>query len=284
MGQIPKSKMALERPQGTRKTIRTEKPDRYFSRAIGNALLVLEVLQGTNSPMTLAQVTGRTRLPKSSAFRILRTLEVAGYAERVDGDRFRIGKRGPGLFPAREAVAITDAAALPMRQLGREFRETVSLAVLFNNHIEVTAVVDSPQHVRMANVVGGLIPPHASSLGKCITAFQADSDRDRLIRSYGVMRLTEHTITEELDLHRELELVRSRGYATDLEESALDGCCLAAPIFGPDGKVTAAVSVSMPKTRFTNQERLITAVRDASADIASNLAKAANPGPGLTNT
>jgi DNA-binding IclR family transcriptional regulator len=98
------------------------------------------------------------------------------------------------------------------------------------------------------------------------------------------MRLTKHTITEELDLHRELELVRSRGYATDLEESALDGCCLAAPIFGPNGKVTAAVSVSMPKTRFTNHERLITAVRDASADIASNLAKAADPGPGLTKT
>jgi IclR family acetate operon transcriptional repressor len=275
--------MAHAKPRKTREAVHLDKPDRYFSRAIGNALLVLEVLQSSNPPMSLAQVTSRTRLPKSSAFRILRTLEVAGYAERVDGDRFRIGKRGPGLFPAREAAAITDAATLPMRQLGREFRETVSLAVLFNNHIEVAAVVDSPQHVRMANVVGGLIPPHASSLGKCITAFQADSDRDRLIRSYGVMRLTEHTITEELDLHRELELVRSRGYATDLEESALDGCCLAAPIFGPDGKITAAVSVSMPKTRFTNRERLITAVRDAAADITSNLAKAANPGSGLAN-
>src|ERR1043166_4369680 len=108
--------------------------------------------------MALAQVTGRTRLPKSSAFRILRTLEIAGYAERVDGDRFRVGQRGPGFFPARDAASITDAAAVPMRQLGREFRETISLAVLFNNHIEVTAVVDSPQHVRMANVVGGLIP------------------------------------------------------------------------------------------------------------------------------
>jgi IclR family acetate operon transcriptional repressor len=275
--------MPRAKPRKKRETVHPEKPDRYFSRAIGNALLVLEVLQSSSSPMSLAQVTGRTRLPKSSAFRILRTLEVAGYAERVDGDRFRLGQRGPGFFPAREAAAITDAAALPMRQLGREFRETVSLAVLFNHHIEVTAVVDSPQHVSMANVVGGLIPPHASSLGKCITAFQADGDRDRLIRSYGVMRMTEHTIIEELDLHRELELVRSRGYATDLEESALDGCCLAAPISGPDGKVTAAVSVSMPKSRFTNQARLITAVRDAAAEIARNLAKAANPTTGHAN-
>ena len=253
--------------------VRAAKPDRYFSRAIGNALTVLETLQGSSAPLALKDVAGRTKLPKSSAFRILRTLEIAGYALRVEGDRFRLGEKGPSFFPAKLAAAITDAAFVPMRQLGREFRETVSLAVLFSNHIEVTAVVDSPQHVRMGNVVGGLIPPHASSLGKCITAFQPDADRDRLIRSYGVMKLTEMTITEELDLHRELELVRARGYATDLEESALDGCCLAAPIVGGDGKVSAAVSLSMPKARFTNRERLIAAVRDAAAEIGKNLAK-----------
>jgi len=262
----PKSKKLPDRKPA-------EKPDRYFSRAIGNALMVLETLQSSSSPLTLREVTSRTKLPKSSAFRILRTLEMTGYAQRVDGDRFRVGEKGPSSFPAKLAAAITDAAAPPMRQLGREFRETVSLAVLFNNHIEVTAVVESPQHMRMGNVVGGVIPPHASSLGKCITAFQPDEERDRLIHSYGVMKLTDKTITEVLALYGELELVRKRGYATDLEESALDGCCLAAPIAGPDGKVAASVSISMPKMRFTNQERLIAAVKGVAAEISRNLAK-----------
>ena len=266
MVQNPKSTKMRERKPA-------EKPDRYFSRAIGNAFAVLETLQASSAPLTLREVTSRTKLPKSSAFRILRTLEITGYAQRVDGDRFRVGEKGPSSFPAKLAAAITDAATLPMRQLSREFRETVSLAVLFNNHIEVTAVVDSPQRVRMGNVAGGLIPPHASSLGKCITAFQPDDERDRLIHSYGVMKLTDKTITEELALHRELELVRSRGYATDLEESALDGCCLAAPITGPGGKVTAAVSLSMPKMRFTDRERLVAAVKGAAAEIARILAK-----------
>jgi DNA-binding IclR family transcriptional regulator len=252
---------------------RTKPPDRYFSRAIGNALSVLETLQASSSPLTLSQVTSRTRLPKSSAFRILRTLEITGYAERVDGDRFRLGDKGPGFFPGKLPAAIADAAIGPMRQLSREFRETVSLAALFKNHIEVTAVLESPQRVRMGNVVGGVIPPHASSLGKCIAAFQSDEDRDRLIRSFGLMKWTEKTITQELVLHRELELVRARGYATDLEESALDGCCLGAPILNRDGKAVGAVSISMPKMRFTNPERLIAAVRDAAAEITKDLAK-----------
>lgn len=277
LAQTPKPKTVRKRRPKQAKPVRSESPGRYFSRAVSNALTVLETLQGSSSPLGLRDVTVSTKLPKSSVFRILRTLEIAGYAVRVEGDRFRLGEKGPGFLPAKLAAAITHAAALPMRQLGREFRETVSLAVLFNNHIEVTAVVDSPQHVRMGNVVGGLIPPHASSLGKCITAFQPDEDRDRLIRSYGVVKMTEMTITEELDLHRELELVHAQGYATDLEESALDGCCLAAPIMGPDGKVSAAISLSMPKMRFTNQERLIAAIRAAATEIAKNLSCTANP-------
>src|SRR5262249_11677490 len=146
---LPKSKKPGQRKPA-------EKPDRYFSRAIGNAFAVLETLQGSGGPLTLSEVTSRTKLPKSSALPIARALEITGYAQRVDGDRFQLGEKGPRSLPAKLAAAITDAAAQPMRQLGREFRETVSLAVLFNNHIEVTAVVDSPQHVRMANVVGGV--------------------------------------------------------------------------------------------------------------------------------
>jgi DNA-binding IclR family transcriptional regulator len=273
---IRKSTLLREAAQKQPATAPAHKPDRYFSRAIGNALMILETLQASGAPLSLREVTRRTRLPKSSAFRILRTLQIVGYAQRVEGDRFRLGEKWLGFLPVKFAAAITDAAVAPMRQLGREFRESVSLAVLFDHHIEVTAVVDSPQHVRMGNVVGGVIPPHASSLGKCITAFQNDEDRDRLIRSYGMMRLTEKTITGELELQRELERVRTRGYAMDLEESALDGCCLAAPIVSPDGNVRAAVSLSMPKMRFSNRDRLIAAVCAAAAEIGKSLAQAAH--------
>src|SRR5436305_10059647 len=161
MGRSPKIKIMRTPPRKGPETPPPPKPDRYFSRAIGNALAVLETLQRSRSPLSLSEVTAKTRLPKSSAFRILRTLEITGYAERVAGDRFRTGAKGPGVSPGNPAGAIANAAVLPMRQLAREFRETVSLAVLLDSHIEVAAVVDSPQRVHMGNVVGGLIPPHA---------------------------------------------------------------------------------------------------------------------------
>ena len=120
-----------------------------------------------------------------------------------------------------------------MQQLSRQLRETTSLAALFDNRIEVIAVVESPQPIRMSNIVGHILPPNASSLGKAITAFQNEERREKLLRSYGVYRFTEHTITDRTDLDREYARVREQKFATDLEESVSDGHCFGVPIFGP---------------------------------------------------
>jgi DNA-binding IclR family transcriptional regulator len=48
-------------------------------------------------------------------------------------------------------------------------------------------------------------------------------------------------------------VTRQRGYATDCEESTPGLCCIAAPVFGGDGAMTAAISVSVPSVRFTRR-------------------------------
>jgi DNA-binding IclR family transcriptional regulator len=244
--------------------------DRYFSRAIGNALRVLELIQQSHEPLALTEVSLLARLPKSSAFRILRTLEIAGYLQRLEGERFSIIP-GAGFMPNQLAKQVVDASRLCMKSLSQEFRETISLAFLFGNHIEVIAVIDSPHRVSMGNMVGGIIPPHASSLGKAITALQTDERRERLLRSFSLVRFTSSTIVEEMTLSKELDLVRAQGFATDLEESTIGGCCLSGPILGKDGHAVAAISISMPKMRFVNQERLIQAVKDAASAITAEL-------------
>jgi IclR family acetate operon transcriptional repressor len=255
------SKKTSEPPPHGRKT-----PARYFSRAIGNALRVLEILQQSGRPLPLTDITRQTKLPKSSVFRILRTLEIAGYLQRLEGDRFAPSQAASTL-PNQLASQLLVAARPLMKQLSQEFGETISLARVFENHIEVIAVIESPHRVNMINFVGSIIPPHASSLGKCITAFQPDERGQKLLRAFSLVRFTPNTIVDEAALSKELELVRTRGYATDFEESTLGGCCLSAPILGKDGHAVAAVSVSMPKMRFASQERLVAAVREAAAAI-----------------
>jgi DNA-binding IclR family transcriptional regulator len=268
---MPKKQMAKQKISLAEAAPRAKKTTmRYFSSAIGNALRVLELFQRTQRPLALSDVTREAKLPKSSAFRILRTLEICGYLHRADGDLFTLAQAAASM-PSHLARQAVEASRRVMKQLSQEFGETISLALLFENHIEVVAVIDSPHRVNMMNLVGSIIPPHASSLGKCITAFQKEDRGRKLMRAFSLVSFTPHTIVDESAFGKELELVRARGYATDLEESAIGGCCLSAPILSQDGHALGAISISMPKMRFTNQERLISAVRSAAAAIALEL-------------
>ena len=249
-------------------------PRKYFSKVIGKALDTLDAVRSSSEPLTLNELTARVGLAKSSLFRILFTLEAAKYLERDAEGRYRLPQAfRPGA--SNGSGALVQAALPHMRELSREFRETISLAMRFDNHIEVVATIESPQLIRMGNTVGRILPPHASSLGKAITAFQPEELREPLIRSYGLHRFTAHTIVDELELRRELDAVRTRGYSTDVEESALEGHCFGAPIRS-GGRVTSAISLSMPKMRIRDddhRERLVAAVLRAAAAISADLQK-----------
>ena len=130
----------------------------------------------------------------------------------------------------------------------------------------------------MSNVVGHIVPPNASSIGKAITAFQTEERREKLLRSHGMYRFTEHTIVDRSELCREWERVQLQKFAVDREESVYDGVCFAVPIIGESGEVNAAISASLPKARLRDAEHeaaMVKALTSAAARIAADLQSAA---------
>ena len=89
------------------------------------------------------------------------------------------------------------------------------MAALFENHVEVVAVFESKQLMRMTNTPGRILPPNASSLGKAVTAFQPAGIGEKLVRSYGTHRFTANTITDEIELREEFARIREQGFAED---------------------------------------------------------------------
>ncbi len=245
------------------------KPDPYYSRAIGKALEAIDIITRSAAPLGLATLSRKLALTKPSTLRILRTLEIAGYLQRTPEGLYLLApqrRTGSSQFVNR----LIACAQEPMKHLNRETGETVSLAVLFDNHIEVVAVLESTNVMRMGNTVGRILQPHASSLGKAITAYQPEELREKLLHSYGIHRFTTKTLTGDAEIRRELGHTRVRGYAVDNEETVDGGRCFGAPVFGPAGEVMAAVSMSMPISRAAgqNEQRLVQTVRRAAAAIA----------------
>lgn len=251
--------------------------DKYFSKVIGRALDILALLRTHEHPMGLAEIASRVGLAKSSAFRLLHTLEVSSYVERTADGSYVLAADLRMWGDGKRVTDLVDAALPHLRTLSREFGETITLAMHFDNRIEVVATLDSPHLIRMANTVGRILPPHASSLGKAITANLPEDVVERLRRSYGNHRFTTHTITDETALKQEYEAIRRQGYSLDVEESVLEGCCFGAPVAAPDGIVIAALSLSLPKMRLLDKDmpkQIIAAVRDAAAQTTTALQRA----------
>lgn len=245
--------------------------NQYLSRAVSKSLKVLELLQTARSPMSLKEIARRIQLSKTSTFRLLRTLEAAGCLVAVGAGEYRLA---PGIYsvvPTLWLARLLRVATVRMQELNANLRETISLAALFDNRAEVVAVIESPQIIRMSNVVGHILPPNASSLGKAIAAFQTEEQQEKLLRSYGCWRFTERSITDPSRLQEEFKRIRADKFASDREESVPDGICFGVPVFHIAGEVNVALSSSMPKMRLRDQdhEKAIVAALRATADKIS---------------
>jgi IclR family acetate operon transcriptional repressor len=221
------------------------------TQSIDRAARILVRLVETDDIVTLAGLMEETRLPKSTAARLLRALERNGLAQRRPGGGFR---PGPVLVDyARRDTAVGDLAALalPFLELLEEVTgETANIAIPTPTGVARLAQVDSTHPLGPGNWVGRRIPSHASSMGKVFMAFAAAQP------PFGrLARLGPNTRTSMPELLAELEQVRKNGYATTWEELEAGLCSTAAPVRGGRGTVIAAISVSAPTVR-TSPERL----------------------------
>ena len=94
---------------------------------------------------------------------------------------------------------------------------------------------------------------HALALGKIYLAEVPEDGWPSYLQSPTFKRFSKFTLTSRNDLRHNLQAVRDRGLALDAEEFAEGGCCLAVPVRDPDGRLIAALGISVPTRRFKNQ-------------------------------
>jgi IclR family acetate operon transcriptional repressor len=245
------------------------------SRSLAKGIQILETLAPMPDAVGLSAIAEMIGLGKASTLRLLRTLQQAGYLHRDRHDNYSLDRDWPSKEQQSRLRGLNDVAMPFLRKLSAEHGETVALAFLFGDLIRVANVVESSHHIRMSNFPGRVLQPYASSLGKSITAFQPPEAAQRLIHTYGIFPLTSNTLTDIRAIQDDLSGVRKRGYSWDREETVLGGTCIGAPIIGEGKEVYAAISMSMPKARFTKEleETLPGVMTGCASRIAEALAR-----------
>ncbi len=238
---------------------------------LGRAVALLDAFAADDHELSLAELVRRTRLPKSTAHRMLGELVSLRLLERV-GSGYRLGSR---LFELGMRAGVERGlmeVAIPyMEDLYERTHETVHLGVREGTEVVYIAKIGGHRQAVAPSRVGGRMPLHCTAIGKALLAFGPGALFDEVVAA-GLTRRTPRTVTAPGVLRRQLEPCRQRGVSYEHEESSIGIGCVAAPVLDADEQVIAAVSVTGPVTRF-RPESAAAAVRAAGAGIAATWAR-----------
>jgi len=200
----------------------------------GRTLRVIEAFGSDDVALSLADLSARTELPKSTVHRIAHGLVERGWLERAD-DGYALGIR---LFELGQRVQLQrfdlHEIAIPfMEDLYEATHEIVNLGVLDGGDVIYLAKIGGHRRVPIPTRLGGRLPAHCTALGKAMLAFCPDALQE-VIGSAELVAKTSHSITDPTALERELLRVARDRTAIDREELVIGVVCAAAPIFRDD--------------------------------------------------
>ena len=249
----------------------------YSIQTVANALRVLEEFR-EEVEIGVADLSRRLGLHKNNVFRLLATLEEAGYIEQDrETERYRLGlgalELGRAFLRGRPLV---DRAKPHLDALSGRFGEATHLGVLNDFEVVHVAACAPERLVFTPSRVGMRLPVHCTALGKVLIGCCPEGQReayDRTLSTRGALApRTGKTIVDPDKFLEHLRTVAGQGFATDHGECEDGLGCAAAPVHDASGRVTAAISLSAPSVRV-NEDAMLSEVLPEVTAAAEQLSR-----------
>jgi DNA-binding IclR family transcriptional regulator len=223
------------------------------TQAIERAAQLLVRVVESPDPPSIGELSAGAGLPKSTTSRLVGALERQGLVQRL-GDRGRL-RPGPVLlrYASRDASqALVELAQPSLRRLADASGETINLAVPGPDGVEHLAQEDTAHFVGVTDWVGRNVPFEQAANGKCFLAFGGGEIEGA-------------------------DVIRTRGYATSIDELEVGLSAIAAPVLGSDGIAVAALSISGPTSRLTarRSQELAPLLKEEATNLSHRLRGAA---------
>lgn len=223
--------------------------NRTAHAGVDRALKLLILLRETES-LSVTQVAAHLEVSASAAHRLLSALRERDFATQDSARRYRAG---PELRGAERRRTVDDAriALRPsIAAVQAELDETVNLWVLEGVLVRNVDGIESTQALGIRLNAWERVPAYCSAVGKALLARFSDAEVERMHRS-GLPRWPSSRMTSVSQLIEQLQQVRERGYATNLEEAIAGVCGVGVAIRSSLGGVIAGVSCAVPTVRFS---------------------------------
>lgn len=249
-----------------------QKPE--IIRMVDRSLQVLDILRFEKEGLGVNSIAKKCEINPSTAFRILKTLEINGWVFQFNDGRYIAGEKlSFTLGNDNMYMALKEVALIIMEKFTEKFNQAMNLTVREGSRIFIMGQSRTKNLVDYIPPLYTNLPFYACAGGKILLSELPIHLAENIINSTEMLPFTKHTITDVEVFWQELRDVARQGFAIDHKESANNGSCIAVPIRDTSNNTIAALSFSGFVGLRDEKELLnyLPALNEASQEISKNL-------------
>lgn len=234
----------------------TEEESGVFVRALARGLSILALFDVEHPEWGLNEVCEQTGLSKTTAYRMLRTLESREFlVYEAKTERYHLGKATiPSAYLAMSYVNFVRSIHPFLEELSEATDETVELTVGSADGAVVVDDVSTTHPFRLYRPTGRILNSILNSCFRMHVAFHPEAEQRRILRSVW-HHSSSNSPADPEEMIARMAAEKSAGLAFDLEELDRGVCAVSAPVLERDGSLKAVLTVVAPAERFAGKDR-----------------------------
>ncbi len=226
----------------------------FAVKSLGRALKVLECFSIEQPELGVSEIAKMLGMQKSTVFNILATYQKAGYiVQNPKTTKYYLGLKALHLsYIINNHLGLRDTFLPYLSRIAEQANEVCYFGIPDTPEVLYLEAVYPVTQIQTRNILGERAPMYCTGLGKAMLAFMPEAQLEQVLAKE-MRSFTNFTLCDPKVLRANLEEIRLNGYAIDNMEHEYGVRCVAVPVFGADGSVAAAVSVSGPSLRFDSE-------------------------------
>ncbi|MCD5322853.1 MULTISPECIES: IclR family transcriptional regulator [Pontibacillus] len=247
-----------------------------MNQSVLKALKLLDYFTEETPELTLRELTTKSNIPKPTVYRLLVSLEQAGFLmktkESEHDSRYRLGIKLMELgYRVADQIELRRIAKPYMEQLAQEINEVIHLVIVNEDKATYIEKVDSNRALRLYTKIGKNAPLYLGSGPKLLLAYLPPSRQEKVLNESSLSPIANLPPIDKETLKRELKIIREQGYAISKGEQDHDTTGISYPIYNYKHEVVASLAVSGLSNHFEGKN--LTVIKEATERIAHQVSR-----------
>ena len=245
---------------------------KYINKSLEKSFKILEILSKSIFPLKASNISRKANLSRTTTFRLLSVLSVLGYIHKnLSSNTYTMGHKAFQFGETSDYLqSISETSKEILRDISSQTNLITYLAMLEGSQIVHSDKISNNTDDATVRTFRMRLDAHCCSLGKVMLAYRPENEVSTIYRSYNFYPHTNNTITNLIDLKKQLTKIRKDGFALNHGEAFENSYGIGVAILDKDKRSFAGIALSGSKNILNpkSMDDFVHLLQDASIKIS----------------